>query len=92
MARRARNRAVKPGTKISTSGWIVSVVSMLVTALLYYADVHNAPVLAPWLDLLAERIYRWLPLLARLVPNAAMFLSSAVVGLVFATRTPGHAN
>jgi len=74
---------VKAGTKVSVSGWIVLVASMLVTALLYYADIRNAPVLAPWLDLLADRIYRWLPILARLAPNAAMFLSSAVVGLVF---------
>jgi hypothetical protein len=74
---------MKAATKISASGWFVGLASILVTALLYCADVHNAPVVAPWLDFLAERFYQWMPVLGRLVPNAAMLVSSLAVGLVF---------
>jgi hypothetical protein len=74
---------MNPRAKTSTSGLIVAAGSSLVGIGAYGADLHNFPVIAPWMDWLADRIYGALPILARLVPSAKMFVSAAAIGLVF---------
>jgi uncharacterized protein involved in cysteine biosynthesis len=68
-------------SKTSNVGLIIFLAATLVALAAYLADLHNLPVLAPWLDLLGRSIYGWMPLLARLLPNGAMYLSAGVVGL-----------
>jgi uncharacterized protein involved in cysteine biosynthesis len=71
------------GNKTSTTGFLVAIAALLVSVGAYYADLCNVPVLAPWLDWLANRIYGWLPILERLVPQASMVLSAIAVGFAF---------
>ena len=69
--------------KTSNLGLILFLASAMIALAAYFADLHNWPVLAPWLDLLGRSIYGWIPLLSRLLPYGQMYLSAAVVALGF---------
>lgn len=68
--------------KTSNLGLLLFLGAGIVALAAYLSDLHNLPVLAPWLDLLGRTIYSKTPLLARLLPNGAMIISAGVVGLV----------
>ena len=68
-------------TKTSNIGLIIFLSAALVALSLYLADLHNVPVVAPWLDFLAAKLYQGFPLLGRLLPYGRMYLASAVIGL-----------
>jgi hypothetical protein len=73
---------MSPRSGTSNSGLIIAGSSLLIAAVCYYADKCNMPIVANWLDWISDRIYQSFPILARLAPNAAMFVSAAAVGLV----------
>jgi hypothetical protein len=70
-------------SKMSTSGFLVAIASLLFSIACYYADLRNVPVIAPWMDWIADHLYSLLPILTRLAPAAKMFVSAASVGLAF---------
>jgi hypothetical protein len=69
--------------RTSTSGLLVSIAAILVWIGAYYSDVRNVPVIAPWLDWIADRLYGMLPILKHLAPQAAMSASATAVALIF---------
>ena len=68
-------------SKMSTSGFLAAIASLLFSIACYYADLRNVPVIAPWMDWIADHLYSLLPILTRLAPAAKMFVSAASVGL-----------
>jgi uncharacterized protein involved in cysteine biosynthesis len=74
---------MRDGSKTSTSGMLIALASGLVAAGLYYADQQNLPVIAPWLDLLSDKIYAWVPILGQLLPTTSLVLGPIVAAFAF---------
>jgi hypothetical protein len=75
--------------KPSIRGTVTLFGALLLSYLLYQADVRNVPVIAPWLDLFGTWIYHRLPYEVTLLPRgASMVISSGAVGFaVFVLAT-----
>jgi hypothetical protein len=62
--------------------FLAGILGTAIATLCYYLDLNNVPVIAPYLDLIADKIYGWIPYLAVLRQIDRMWVSAVVVGLV----------
>jgi hypothetical protein len=67
-------------SQITPVGWIVLGISAVGTLLAYLADRANVAVIAPYMDLIAAKVYQWVPNLSRFPGVDPMWVSSAIVG------------